>query len=57
MKILFLAGLMVEHPLVAPCITGIEGSMDGVMGLSKAAFVQTILEAACNRTIQMPGQD
>jgi septum formation protein len=27
-------GLMVEHPLIRPCITKMEGSEDSVMGLS-----------------------
>jgi hypothetical protein len=51
-----LAGLMIEHPLVAPHITSIEGSMDGVMGLSKAAFMQTILDAASASSEPMGGQ-
>eukprot|EP00879_Flechtneria_rotunda_P004546 GHRR01004801.1.p1 GENE.GHRR01004801.1~~GHRR01004801.1.p1 ORF type:complete len:218 (+),score=42.73 GHRR01004801.1:429-1082(+) len=39
-------GLMIEHPLVAPYITSIEGSQDSVMGLGKEAVMQVLLEAA-----------
>ena len=39
-------GLMVEHPLVAPLISGITGSQDAIMGLSKATVKRLLLQAA-----------
>ena len=38
-------GLMVEHALVAPHVTRIEGGMDSVMGLSKATVVRLLEQA------------
>ncbi|KAG7673971.1 hypothetical protein Ndes2526B_g02553 [Nannochloris sp. 'desiccata'] len=38
-------GLMVEHPLVVPHVTNMEGGQDAVMGLSKATVVKLITEA------------
>ena len=37
-------GLMVEHPLVQPHVTGMEGGIDAVMGLSKDTVVQVLTE-------------
>lgn len=37
-------GLIVEHPLVVPHITGLEGSLEGVMGLSKVSFMRVLLK-------------
>ena len=37
--------LMVEHPLVAPYIDRIEGTVDGVMGMDKGVVLRTMLEA------------
>lgn len=39
-------GLMVEHPLVEPYITSIEGTQEAVMGLGKEAVMQVLVEAA-----------
>lgn len=39
-------GLMVEHPLVVPYITSIEGTQEAVMGLGKEAVMQVLVEAA-----------
>lgn len=39
-------GLMVEHPLVTPHITSIEGSQESVMGLGREAVMQVLCEAA-----------
>ncbi len=39
-------GLMVEHPLVAPHVTKMEGTLDSVMGLSKALVTRLLLQAA-----------
>lgn len=39
-------GLMIEHPLVEPLITKIEGTEDSVRGLSKLLVVQLLLQAA-----------
>jgi len=39
-------GLMVEHPLVAPRVTRIEGAQDSVMGLSAYLVVRLLLQAA-----------
>lgn len=39
-------GLMMEHPLVAPLITRIEGSEDGVRGLAQGLVVALLLQAA-----------
>jgi septum formation protein len=39
-------GLMVEHPLVVPHVTRIDGTQDSVMGLSKALTVRLLLQAA-----------
>lgn len=39
-------GLMVEHPLVTPYITQIEGTQESVMGLGKEAVMQVLVEAA-----------
>ncbi len=38
-------GLMVEHPLVVPHVTKMDGGQDAVMGLSKATVVKLITEA------------
>lgn len=38
-------GLMVEHPLVVPYITCIEGTQEAVMGLGKEAVMQVLCEA------------
>lgn len=37
---------MIEHPLVTPFITHIDGSQDSVMGLGKEAVMTVLLEAA-----------
>jgi len=42
-------GLMVEHPAVAPYITGMEGGQDTVMGLSKARVMELICQAMESR--------
>lgn len=39
-------GLMVEHPLVVPFVERIEGTEDGVRGLSKAQVLTLLLDAA-----------
>lgn len=39
-------GLMVEHPLVVPHITRMEGTQDSVMGLSKLLVMRLLLQAA-----------
>lgn len=39
-------GLMVEHPLVVPHVTRIDGSQDGVMGLSKLLVMRLLCDAA-----------
>ncbi len=39
-------GLMIEHPLVAPLITSIEGTRDSVMGLSKELVLKGLLAVA-----------
>ena len=39
-------GLMVEHPLVAPRVTRIDGAQDSVMGLSAYLVVRLLLQAA-----------
>ena len=39
-------GLMIEHPLVAPLITSIEGTSDSVMGLSKELVLEGLLTVA-----------
>jgi len=39
-------GLMVEHPMVVPYITSIEGTQESVMGLGKEAVMQVLTEAA-----------
>lgn len=39
-------GLMVEHPLVVPYITSIEGTQEAVMGLGKETVMQVLVEAA-----------
>ena len=39
-------GLMIEHPLVEPLITRIEGTPDSVMGLPKALVLQGLLQAS-----------
>lgn len=38
-------GLMVEHALVQPHVTKLEGSLDGVMGLAKALLLSLLCEA------------
>jgi septum formation protein len=38
-------GLMVEHPLVVPHVTKMEGGQDAVMGLCKATVVRLLTEA------------
>lgn len=38
--------LMIEDPLLAPFIDRIEGSIDSVQGLSKAAFVDLTAKLA-----------
>lgn len=37
---------MIEHPLVQPHVVSIDGSIDGIMGLSKSAFMSAVLKAA-----------
>eukprot|EP00892_Ulva_mutabilis_P005541 jgi/Ulvmu1/3359/UM156_0016.1 len=37
-------GLMIEHPLVQPFIDKIEGTTEGVMGLSRTAFMRVLLQ-------------
>ena len=37
-------GLMIEHPLIQPYIESIEGSIDSVMGLSKALVQKLVSE-------------
>jgi septum formation protein len=39
-------GLMIEHPLVAPHITRIEGTEDSVMGLSARLVAELLVQAA-----------
>lgn len=39
-------GLMVEHPLVEPHVTKMEGGVDSVMGLSKNTVIRLLCEAA-----------
>lgn len=39
-------GLMIEHALVEPLITSIEGSKDSVMGLSKKLVLKGLLTVA-----------
>lgn len=39
-------GLMVEHPLVAPYVERVVGSMDSVMGLSKQMMLHLLVMAA-----------
>jgi septum formation protein len=39
-------GLMVEHPLVVPFVEKIDGTEDGVKGLSKKMVIELLLEAA-----------
>lgn len=39
-------GLMVEHPLVAPHVNRMDGSLDGVMGLSKDLTMKLLMLAA-----------
>lgn len=34
---------MIEHPFVQPYIDNVEGTTEGVMGLSKAAFLRVLL--------------
>ncbi len=38
--------LRIEHPLVAPHITHIDGAPDSVMGLGKAAVMRLLLKAS-----------
>ena len=35
-------GLMVEHKLIQPYITNIDGTMDSVMGLSKTLVLELL---------------
>jgi hypothetical protein len=35
---------MIEHPLVQEHVIKIEGSIDGIMGLSRLAFMQVLLK-------------
>jgi predicted house-cleaning NTP pyrophosphatase (Maf/HAM1 superfamily) len=37
-------GLMIEHPLVQQHVKSIEGSIDGIMGLSTLAFMRVLLK-------------
>lgn len=39
-------GLMIEHPLVTPHITQLEGSQDSVMGLGREAVMRVLCDAA-----------
>jgi hypothetical protein len=39
-------GLMVEHPLVVPYITQIDGTQESVMGLGKEAVMSVLVAAA-----------
>ena len=39
-------GLMIEHPLIAPLVGRIYGSMDGLMGLSKVLVIRLLVRAA-----------
>ena len=39
-------GLMIEHPLVQPYIVSVDGSIDSVMGLSKALVQKLVAEVA-----------
>lgn len=43
-------GLMIEHPLVSPLITKIDGTTDSVMGLSKRLVLECLLSAASDVT-------
>jgi len=38
-------GLMIEHPLVTPYITEIQGSQESVMGLGKEAVMKVLVDA------------
>ena len=44
-------GLMVEHPLVQPHVTRMEGSMDSIMGLCKATLLRLLDEAYAARAV------
>lgn len=37
---------MIEHPLVAPLISSIEGTRDSIMGLSQRLVLEGFLSAA-----------
>lgn len=41
-------GLMIEHPLVQKHVRGIEGSIDGIMGLSRNAFMRVLLKTVAD---------
>ena len=43
-------GLMVEHPMVSPCVTRMEGTMDAVQGLNKATL-EAMLATALGRPL------
>lgn len=37
---------MIEHPLVAPLISSVEGTQDSIMGLPKRLVLEGFLSAA-----------
>ena len=39
-------GLMIEHPLVAPLISTIEGTRDSIMGLPQRLVLEGLLAAS-----------
>jgi hypothetical protein len=46
-----LAGLMVEHPLVRGHVVSIDGTLEGVMGLSKESFMRVLLKTVCDANL------
>lgn len=42
---------MVEHPLVVPFLIKIQGSQDGVMGLSKALVLRLLAQAQADAAV------
>ena len=43
-------GMMIEHPLVVPHVTRIEGSEDGIRGLAKALVLQLLLDCKATQS-------
>lgn len=44
--LLVAGGLMIEHPLVAPLISSIEGTRDSVMGLPQRLVLEGFMAAS-----------